>query len=337
MRAQSVTMKDVATASGVTVGTVSAILRGSRDRIFYSDATRDRVVAVVARLGYRVNHTARNLREGKTRTVGVMLDDITLPFLAALIRAAGTALERQGYSIILCRVDAAGAAREALLRIFASGHIDSFMLAGALTQLSDSDILDIHKRGHRLVLLERESPDPAIASVGVNNTMGGRLAAKRLLQRGGRRFVVLGGPCGNPMVIQRLEGARAAWRAAGIPASAITVLEAGGWTAELGYAAMRRQLASGAPPDAVFACNDLLALGAMRALREQGLAIPDVVAVAGFDDSTLAAFTDPPLTTIRQPAELMGQAAAEALVTPAAEYSAKQQLFTPEIIVRQSA
>jgi LacI family transcriptional regulator len=180
MQAPKVTMKQVAGESGVTVGTVSAILRGSRDRIFYSDETRDRVLAVVERLGYRVNPTARSLREGKTRTIGVMLDDITLPFLASLIRATGTALEAHGYSIMLCNLDAASAARESLLQVFARGHIDSFMLAGALTRLSDEDLLDIHRRGHRIVLLERAAPDPAIASVGVDNAAGGRLAANHL-------------------------------------------------------------------------------------------------------------------------------------------------------------
>lgn len=330
-------MRDVAHEAGVTVGTVSAVLRGSRDRNFYSTETRERVQAVVARLGYRVNHSARSLREGRTRTVGVMLDDITLPFLAALIHSAGTALEVHGYSIMLCSVAAAGAARDSLLQVFARGHVDSFMLAGALTCLSDEDLLDIHRRGHHIVLLEREAPDPAIPAVGVDNTAGGQLAAQRLLQRGCRRLVILGGPAGNPMALQRREGALTTCRKAGLPASDTVILETGGWTTELGYAAMRTHLAAGGRPDAVFACNDLLAWGAMRALWEQGLAIPDAVAVIGFDDSPMAAFAEPPLTTIRQPADRMGQAAAKLLVSPPLSADCCQALFTPELILRQSA
>jgi LacI family transcriptional regulator len=337
MQAQKVTMKQVATEAGVTVGTVSAILRGSRDRIFYSDETRDRVLAVVERVGYRVNPTARSLREGKTRIVGVMLDDITLPFLASLIRATGTALETHGYSIMLCNLDAARAARESLLQIFARGHIDSFMLAGALSHLSDEDLLHIHRRGHRIVLLERAAPDPAIASVGVDNTAGGRLAATRLLQRGCRRLVILGGPASNPMARQRCEGALCTCVQAGLPPSDTLILETGGWTMELGYVAMRNHLATGARPDSVFACNDLLALGAMRALWEKGISIPDAVAVIGFDDSPMAAFAEPPLTTIRQPADRMGQAAAELLVARPLSNAPRQHLFTPELIVRQTA
>jgi LacI family transcriptional regulator len=336
-RCPKVTMKDVAKEAGVTVGTVSAVLRGSRDRNFYSAVTRERVQAVVNRLGYRVNHAARSLREGKTRTVGVMLDDIALPFLAALIHSTGTALEVHGYSIMLCSVDAARTARESLLQVFARGHVDSFMLAGALTRLSDEDLLHIHNHGHRIVLLERASPDPAIASVGVDNAAGGHLAASHLLQRGCRRLVILGGPSANPMALQRREGALSACRSAGIPSFDAVVLETGGWIAELGYTAMRNHLAAGGHPDSVFACNDLLAWGAIRALREKGIAIPKSVAVIGFDDSPMAAFAEPPLTTIRQPADRMGQAAAELLVSPTLASSPRQHLFTPEIVVRQSA
>jgi len=332
-----VRMKDVAREAGVTVGTVSAVLRGSRDRIFYSDETRERILGVVGRLGYRVNHAARSLREGKTRTVGVILDDITLPFLASLICGVGKALEPHGYSIILCAVDASEAARESLLQVLARGHVDSFMLAGALGNLTDRDILDIHSRGHHVVLIERESPSPAIPSVRVDNSTGGGLAAAHLLKRGCRRLVVLGGPAGNPMSRQRAEGAQAVWRKGGGATSDVAVLASGGWTADFGYEAVSRHLASGAQPDGVFACNDLLAIGAMRALNEKGFAVPDAAAVVGFDDSPLAAFALPPLSTIRQPVDLMGKAAAELLVArPSAEMDL-QRRFSPELIVRRSA
>jgi LacI family transcriptional regulator len=336
MQHRKVTLKDVGRESGVTIGTVSAIVRGSRDRIFYSDETRDRVLAVVAKLGYRVNPAARSLREGKTRTIGVMLDDITLPFLASLICAVGKALEQHGYSILLCNMNAASAARESLLQIFARGHIDAFMLAGALTRLTDEDILAVHQRGHRVVLLERPAPSPVIDSVGVDNQAGGHLAAAKLLARGCHRLVMVGGPAGNAMSHLRIAGALATCRAAGLPESALTVLESGGWTTALGYESMHRHLAAGHRPDAVFACNDQLAIGAMWALTAHQRAIPDAVAVIGFDDSPMAAFAHPPLTTVRQPVAAMGAAAAELLIAPATADHVGQRLFPPELIERQT-
>jgi LacI family transcriptional regulator len=337
MREQKVTMRQVAAEAGVTVGTISAVLRGARDRNFYSDETRDRVLAVVARLGYRVNPSARSLREGRTRVVGVLLDDLTLPFLASLIRATGRALEAHGYSIMLCHLDAARAPREALLRLFARGHIDAFMLAGALDHLTDRDLLDIHARGHQMVLLERATPTPEIPSVGVDNHQGGALAVTHLVTRGCQRLVVLGGPTGNPMAQQRVAGAQAAWTQQGRPAEDLTIVSAGGWTAELGYEAMNRHLASGVRPDGLFACNDLLALGAIRALNETGCSVPENTAVVGFDDYPLAAYAQPPLTTIRQPAERMGQAAAELLVARPKAEPHSPNLLLPELILRKSA
>jgi LacI family transcriptional regulator len=330
-----ITIKQVAAEAGVTVATVSAVLRGSRERNFYSDKTKERVLGVVARLGYRVNPSARSLREGKTRVVGVMLDDITLNFPASLIRATGNALERDGYSILLCSLYAAATPRESLLQAFARGQIDAFMLVGALDHLTDRDILDIHARGHHVVLIERESPSPEIASVRVDNTLGGELACTHLVSRGCRHLVVLGAAAGNPISRQREEGALSAWSRHGLPAADLAVLAAGAWTAEFGYDTMRRHLAAGARPDGVFACNDLLALGAIRALNEKGFSVPDATAVVGFDDSPLAAFATPPLTTLRQPAEQMGQAAAELLMAKSG--ANRQPIFDLELTIRHSA
>lgn len=329
-------MVDVAREAGVTAGTVSAILRGQRDRIFYSDETRDRVLAVVERMGYRVNSSARSLREGRSRSVGVLIDDITLPFLATLIRATGIALQERGYSILLCGVEGTAMTREKLLHLIQENHLASFLLAGAMSQLSDHDLLEIAKAGHRLVLVEREAPLATIGAVGVDNAAGGRLAAEAVLKRDARRFLILAGPSGNPMAHQRAVGAEAALREAGIAQADIQILEAGGWTPELGYAALRDYLGGKWRPDAVVAGNDLLAIGALRAIRERGLVTPNDIAVVGFDDIALAAFTEPPLTTIRQPAERMGQAAAELLLDQEST-APRQRLFAPELVSRQSA
>jgi LacI family transcriptional regulator len=330
------TMKQVAAEAGVTAATVSAVLRGERHRIFYSDETRARVQAIVDRLGYRVNASARRLREGRSRTVGVLIDDITLPFLAAIIRAAGVALHAHDYSIVLCNLEGEEAARENLLRLIRAKQVDSFLLAGALSTLADDDLRAIHDSGQRLVLIEREATFPGIAAVGVDNAAGGRLAAECLLARGGSRFAILAGPQGNPMARRRADGAVAALLDAGIRPSGIEVIETSGWTPDAGDAAMRTYLAGGARPHGVFAGNDLLAIGALRALRECGLAIPRDVGVVGFDDIPLAAFTDPPLTTVRQPAELMGQAAAELLVAQPRPPAPCQRVFAPGLVIRQS-
>jgi LacI family transcriptional regulator len=336
MKTKKLRMVDVAREAGVTAGTISAILRGQRDRIFYSDETRDRVLAVVERMGYRVNSSARSLREGKSRSVGVLIDDITLPFLATLIRATGISLQERGYSILLCGVEGRAMTRETLLHLIHENHLASFLLAGAMTQLSDHDLSEIAKAGYRLVLVERESPLATIGAVRVDNAAGGRLAAEALLKRRARRFLILAGPSGNPMARQRTIGAEAALREAGIAQADIRIMEAGGWTPELGYAAMRDHLGGNWQPDAVVAGNDLLAIGALRAIRERGLSIPEEIAVVGFDDISLAAFTQPPLTTIRQPAERMGQAAAELLLDLESTI-ALPRLFAPELVSRQSA
>lgn len=334
-----VTMKQVAAEVGVSIGTVSAVLNDGSDKIFFSDATRDRVLATVDRLGYTINTQARSLRLGLSRIIGVALDDLTVTFLADVIHAIARRLQQDGYSVMLLDRPASDGTAKALLQgLFAQRRVDGMVLAGSAGLLSDDDLVDLAEANVPIVLVEREAAGARIPSVHVDNESGGKLAGAHLLGRGVRRLALITGPMGGMMTQQRLAGCRMATEDQDLSWQDVRIVE-GDWQLQSGYEAMRELLNARTPPDGVFAFNDAMAMGAMRAIHDHGLRMPGDIAVIGFDDIEFAKFATPTLTTVRQPARLMGKKAAE-LTLGLLEERAPEQLrvvLPPKLIVRESA
>lgn len=336
-RSKRVTMRQIADEAGVSIGAVSAVINNAKGSIGVGPATRKRIQAAVKRLGYQVNAQARSLRLGRTHLIGAALDDITVPFLAELIRYTGRELQKSGYGLMLFDMPATTNESASLIDICSQNRVDALLLAGSTRQLSDPDILKLHDRHLPVVLLERNPPSSRIRSIQVDNIQGGTLAVQFLTTTEQRkRLAFITGPAENTMSQDRLEGARQ-----GLPPQAKEIaLVVGDWSIESGYQAAKSILSNKKIKriDAIFAFNDMMAIGAMRAIREANLQIGDEIAIIGFDDIPQASFTSPPLSSIRQPVQAMGAAAASLLLDAVGHtkdsQASRHLVFAPELAIR---
>lgn len=327
-------VRDVADAAGVSVGTVSNVLNRP-DKV--SGATVTRVQEAIDRLGFVRNDAARQLRAGRSRTIGLIVLDLRNPFFTEVARGAEKRAAGSGLSLLVANSDE-NADREAT-------HLDLFeeqrMFGVLITPVADRvpRLGRMRDRGIPSVLVDRESHDPSFASVAVDDVRGGRLAAEHLLSLGRRRLAFVGGPVSIRQVADRLEGARGAVSEA--PGVDLEVVGTSALTVEEGRAA-GSQILSRSPdmrPDAVFAANDLLALGLLQALVMRGdVRVPADIALIGYDDIDFSAAAVIPLSSVRQPAALIGSTAVDLLMqlTDAPHEPREHVLFRPELVVRAS-
>ncbi len=324
------TIRDVAARAGVSVATASRVMNqhpGVRE------PARGRVLAVVAALGYRTNGLARGLATGTLRTVGLVIPDVVNPFFPALARGVEDAAYADGYALILGNSDNAPEREAAYIRLLHDRFVDGIIVAssgapGALPDLvGDTPI----------VLLDRRVAGWAVPCVSTDNRAGARLAVEHLLARGHRRIAHLGGPTELASSADRHDGYDAALRAAGIEPDPAWYLP-GPFRFESGYERMLRWIEAGFDCTALFAADDLIAVGALQACQDRGWAVPDRVAIVGFDDVLLARLVRPRLTTVLQPAYQAGMLAwrllAERMADPAAHPA--DVVLEPRLVVRET-
>ncbi|WP_291056700.1 LacI family DNA-binding transcriptional regulator [Herbiconiux sp.] len=327
-------VRDVAALAGVSVGTVSNVLNASKP---VAPETAKRVLDAIEKLGFIRNDAARQLRVGQSRTVGIMVLDVSNPFFTDIARGAEDALALTGRSLIL-----GNSGEEAHREL---GYLDLFeeqRVAGLLiTPVGDvlSRLERLRSRGSPVVLVDRHENARSFSSVSVDDLQGGALAAGHLLDVGRTRLAFVGGPQQVLQVAERLRGARDTVLARG--ARPLRVLEFETMRADVGRVGAEQLLAL-APserPDAVFAANDLIALGVLQALTSAGVRVPDDIAIIGYDDIYFAANAAIPISSIRQPAAEMGRTAAELLLEEIEHPGLKDYrhvFFPPELIVRAS-
>ncbi|HEX8520404.1 MAG TPA: LacI family DNA-binding transcriptional regulator [Pseudonocardia sp.] len=286
-----VRMRDVAERAGVSVRTVSNVVNGY---VHVSADTRARVQQALDDLGYEVNLAARSLRSGRTGLVTLALPDLHAPYFAELAQAVVRAADRRGWTVL---IELTGGVRERELKVVTEGrpHLTDGVL---LSPLSLSSQPDLRRRSNvPLVLLGEHELGVDVDHVGIDNVAAARTAVGHLLDLGRRRVVALG-VADAPTANQRLRGYLLAHEERALPPLGHRV-PAPVWDRVAGATGIDRVLdGGGPPPDAVFAFNDTLALGAMRALLRRGLRIPEDVAVVGIDDVAEAPFTTPPLSSV---------------------------------------
>ena len=306
----SVTIKDVARVAGVSVTTVSHVVNGTRH---VAPRTSERVRAAISDLGFRPSAVARALKADRTRSIGMLVTSSTNPFFAEVIRGVEEACFARGYSLILCNTGDVTERLESYLATLVAKRIDG--LAVMTTNMDHRFFYRLSERRPVPVVAIDTLDVPDTTIVNDDSEAGGKLAGRYLLERGFRRFAVLAGMADHPRSRQRLEGFRAALAERGVALSPERVLPTD-LTVGGGFAAMQDLLdrCEANPPEAVFCMNDLLAVGGLCALSQRGLRVPEDLSVIGYDDIELAAYTVPPLTTIRQPAAEIGRRAAEILV-----------------------
>lgn len=331
------TLEEVARVAGVSRATVSRAINGGA-RV--SPAARAAVERAIAELSYIPNRAARSLVTRRTDSVALVVPEtgsklVGDPFLIGALQGVTTGLADTELQLVLLIAQRAGDT-ERLLRYLRAGHVDGALVMSHHRE--DHLPTELVKVGLRCVFLGRplEQEDVGVTYVDVDNVGGGRAATEHLIQRDARRIATIAGPADMPAGVDRLAGWRAALKDAGLPDDALAF---GDFTADAGASAMATLLARWPDLDAVFVASDLMATGALQVLRDAGRTVPDDVAVVGFDDSMLATASVPPLTTVRQDAEALGQRAAELLLAQLGEAPVEPagEILPTELIVRASA
>lgn len=330
-----VNMRDIATAAGVSMGTVSNVLNHP-ERV--SPKLVERVQSHILRLGYVRNDAARQLRAGRSDTVGLVVLDLRNPFFTEVARGAELRGEEHGLNLMVTNSD------DRTYRELT--HIDRFeeqRVRGLLITPTPGGMERLHRlrdNGTPVVLVDRESRDLSFPSVSVDDVAGGYLATKHLLDSGRRHIAFVGGPLSIRQVADRLEGAQKA--AAEVTGATVEFLGTPGLTVSAGrdVGRMLCERDAATRPDGVFSANDLLAVGLLQAFVMIGkLAIPDDIALVGYDDIDFAASTVIPLTSVRQPAEIIGATAVDLLVEIADNPTGTHDrvVFQPELVIRDTA
>jgi LacI family transcriptional regulator, galactose operon repressor len=302
------TIADVAAKAGVSTATVSRVLAGvGRAR----PDTQARVLEAARALDYRPSEVARSLKRRSTQTLGLIITDIENPYFPQLVRSVEDAARAAGYSVLLCNA-ADDAEREAsYLDLLVDRRVDGLIIAASSLGARQGEWLTAAPIP--VVLVNTEAPEAGLPTIMSDNTGGARMATEHLLGLGHRRFGYLMPPPRNVDAPARLGGVRTALREAGCPSDALTLAD-GDALVGGGEAAAISLLERAPGVTAIVAYNDLMAIGALRAARGRGRRVPADISVVGFDDIPVAAFVDPPLTTISQRTEEMGRWAVERLI-----------------------
>ncbi|MBD8012164.1 LacI family DNA-binding transcriptional regulator [Microbacterium sp. Re1] len=316
-------MAMVAQRAGVSGQTVSRVANGS-PRV--DPETRARVERAMAELGYRPNRAARALRTGRSQTLGLVAQTLATVGNSRMLQAVADAAASRGYALTVLTLGADADIADAFDRLRDQG-VDGAIVLNEATALAR----DAASGGLRLVVVD-SPPDERFTVIGTDHASGARAATEHLLRAGHRAVHHLAGPVGSFASAERERGWRDALAAAGIdPPEPVR----GDWSAASGFESVARMPASGVT--AIFAANDQMALGALRALAESGRRVPDDVAVIGFDDIADAADFQPPLTTVRQDFDALGEHAVGALVAWIEGERPADLLLPPALIGRASA
>lgn len=325
------TIYDVARVAGVSTATVSRALNGTGQ---IAPATRRAIDAAVEQLGYRPNTIARSLVTKSTQTIGLLLPDITNPFYAALVDGIQQrALERE-HTILLCTTEGDPEREEVYLDLLRSKQVDGALAVGLV--LSADRIERFAADGFPIVCLDRDVASRAVPLVQVDNRRGATMATEHLLSLGHSRIAHVTGTPTLKISDDRIAGYREALTQAGVSVDP-DLLATGEFNEESGYEAARALLAE-TDATAVFAANDLSAIGVLNAIAEAGLRVPADISVIGFDDLRLSRYTTPALTTIRQPAREIAERATQILfdMTEGKRIRSRHILVEPELVVRDS-
>ena len=329
------TIKDIAEIANVSYATVS---RALNDKYGVKEGTKRRVLEIANQLKYSPNAIARGLKSSRTYTIGLVIPDISNPFFPEVARGVEEGASEQGYSVLLCNTNWNVSREEQYLNLLAERRVDGIIIspmsASSQSLWQDEVVGDVP-----VVFLANAPKGTSRPYVIIDNTRGGYLATSHLLLQGYERVAFVGAQEGSVTVDQRFEGYRAAIdeRGARFDDSLVCL---GDFREQSGYEAARDLISGRNCPDAIFAENDLLAIGVIHAVRERGLRVPGDVAVVGFDDIPLAAFPEIDLTTIAQPKEEMGRRAAQLLSDAVDRVEAgrgpapAQVMLEPELVVR---
>ncbi|WP_068093585.1 LacI family DNA-binding transcriptional regulator [Novosphingobium rosa] len=302
-----VTIRDIAKRAGVSVATVSRTLREPEA---VRPLRRERVQQAIEEMNYAPDAIARQLRRRSNETIIVIVPEIANPFFSGILQSIENVAHDLGYRVLIGETQGKQERLDYYADMVQTRVADGLILLGSLLPRIVTDVL---KAGRTeppipLVLACERFDGLDCPNVVIDNVAAATLAVEHLIESGRKRIATIMGPPENPLTVDRLQGYRAALAAAGLETREDWVVH-GDFSIESGHAAMLRLLEAGQMPDGVFCAGDEMAIGAMHAIREAGLVIPRAIAMVGFDDLRFGSFAAPPLTTIRQPTDELGECA----------------------------
>lgn len=326
------TIRDVAEKAGVSTTTVSHVVNKTR---FVSEALSRRVVHAIKELNYQPFGLARSLRTKASGTIGIVIPDNTNPFFAEVVRGIEDYCYEHGYSVFLCNSDGAPDREYHYLRLLMEKGVDGLVLVSAGDDRDSLELLEGRKIPK--VIIDREVESINTDSVLIDNLQGGYDAANHLLDLGHTRIGCIAGPSQVTPSGQRLQGFARALREKSVIVDE-EIIVAGDFRSQSGSEGLIHLMQTREPPTAVFACNDMMAIGAMSAARELGIEVPGRLSLVGFDDIALASLVIPKLTTIAQPKRELGEAGAKLLLRRIREGDRKESsiILRPALVERES-
>lgn len=326
------TSRDIAAAANVSQATVSNVLNRPN---LVADETRERVHAAIKQMNFVVNDSARTLRAGRSRMLGVIALDLTNPFWGDVTQGVSDAAAAQGYSVLL---GSSGESREGernLLRLFEEHRVEGVLVASV--DINSPAIESLTRRGITVVLLDEPDSTGRYGSVSLNQAAGARLVGEHLLREGHRRIGFINVSHDIWWARERSRGLCEAIRMANEdPAIVVREQTITTMTAQVAEPAVGALLSDAPDITAIFCVNDMVALGVLKRLRDLNLSVPEKVSVVGFDDSYFASLLSPALTTVRQQPYRLGRTAAELAIKQNSENLIEAVVYEPVLVIRES-
>ena len=327
-----VTIVDVANEAGVSYSTVSRVVN---NKSYVKPETREKVMQAMTRLGYQANLQARSLAGGKSNIIGLLVIDLTTQYMGEILRGIDDILAANQYELMLYTTHRRKTKESAYANMMARGLADGLLIV--LPRQPEAYVESLRQRKFPYVLIDQFGVDESDLSVTAANHQGGYEATKHLIELGHRRIGIITGWMDMVSARHRLNGYRAALAAYNITLDEQLIFE-GDFTQSCGYVGTNYLLDLPNPPTAIFASNDVSAMGVMEAVRSRHLNIPADISVIGFDDIPIASVLTPQLTTVRQPLTDMGQLATQLLLDLVHNPDEKQSsiILPTELIIRNS-
>ena len=327
-----ITIRDVAREARVSIATVSHVINNTR---YVSDELSKKVHIAMEKLGYHPNDIARSLRKKKTYTIGMIIPDNSNPFFAEVALGIEMRSFDLSYNVIFCNTNRDVQKELIYLDLLLKKRVDGIIFVSSGSNINSIEFIKSQKIP--VIVVDREVKRLEVDSVLVDNLSGGYQATKHLLNLGHKIISCISGPSLITPSSERIEGYKKALKEASLEIYEKLILQ-GDFQYEGGYKSAKRLLRMKKIPTAIFVCNDLMAIGAIRAIKEGGLSVPKDISVVGFDDIALASFYSPKLTTVTQPKYQMGKLAANMLIERIMnkEIEPRRKLLKTELIIRES-
>jgi LacI family transcriptional regulator len=326
------TIEDVAKRAGVAPITVSRVVNNSG---YFSEQTRLRVERAIAELGYVPNTLARGLRSKRTNTLALVLTDITNPFFTIVARGVEDTASHAGYTVIYCNTDESQEEENKYIQLLLQKQVDGFILVPA--RIHSKSVERIHAQGSSVVVIDRRIPEKTTDVVRCDSEKYAYSLTKILINQGHRRIAALSGPRDVSISQDRLNGYKRAMQASNLNIDDLIFY--GDLTHDSGYSMTQLALGLSQTPTAIFACNNFISIGALKALQAMHIKVPEDISIVGFDDLPLSLVIDPFLTVVAQPAYKMGQQATQILlsrITGKAAHDFQEIILPAKIIERRS-